>query len=483
MKIRLTPRRAYIPTIVFILCIVIQLRILFVVPQEKENRPCDERNQVGRKMQEISKVIPSETVQTNMIYEEWLAEFKNPLIGVKLTKNITKFLITGTSMVKNSSRSFEYFSEEAEPRLVSIGILMTESGLIENTFKTMDTLLEDNAGEDRKKFRIILQLSMRDADLGAKVFGEVMKRYGDFFDTGQVHIVHGPAELYHRHGIPKETDADMRKEILDHALLFLYSRNLAKYFVQLEPGIVCERFIIRNILKIVSRQKAVWFGIDFGHFGFIGTLFHSTFLQSMAEYLASRFRIENINVLLRQLYLTISKRSVTFTNSSPCLHHDIERLKSRFRFDRGDNTTLLKGDNPPAVINTTMETFGGYSPIKAYDNDNSTFFWASSVGLGDNFRLIFRSTVNLTRVIVTTGGENGEKDRLISGYLRVGTNYPPCSNLIRRGVFVRGYVDTIEQGLREFPSDINCLSIDVTRPQRQWLVIRDIKIFTRKADT
>ncbi|XP_033752770.1 alpha-1,3-mannosyl-glycoprotein 4-beta-N-acetylglucosaminyltransferase C-like [Pecten maximus] len=483
MKIRLIPRRVYIPSVVFILCIIIQLRILFVVPSDKENRTCNEKRPVGKKTQENTpKLITTNTVQTNNIYDEWLSEFKNPLIGVKLTKNVTNFLTTGLDLVRNSSLSYKY-SQHSKSRLVSVGILVNEIGQLDKTFKTMDTLLEENAGEDRKKFLLILQLSMRDADLGVKVFKDAMKRYADFYETGQVHIVIGPSDLYHRFGIPKETDADMRKEILDYALLFLYSRYLATYFVQLEPGIVCERSIIRNILKIAKVQTGIWFGLDFGHFGFIGTLFHSTFLQSMAEYLASRYRIENINVLLRQLYQTISKKCLIFTNSSPCLHHDIDRLKSRFLFERGDNTDLLKGDNPPAIIDTTMTLFGNHSPEKAYDNDNSTFFWASSLALGDNFRLIFNSTVNISRVTVMTGSDNGEKDRLSSGYLRMGTGSPPCKNLIRRGVFVRGYVDTIEQGISDFPSDVNCLSIDVTRPQKQWLVLRDIKVFLRKPDT
>ncbi|XP_060084560.1 alpha-1,3-mannosyl-glycoprotein 4-beta-N-acetylglucosaminyltransferase C-like [Ylistrum balloti] len=481
MKGRITLRRVYIPSAVFILCIIIQLRILFVVPSDKENKICNEKNSVPRKV--TPRTITTNTAMTDIIYKEWLSEFKNPLTGVKMSKNITNFLTTGLTMVKNSSLSYEYFSEQSKPRFVSIGILVTEIGQIQNTFKTMDTLLEENAGEDRKKFLIVLELSMRDADLGLSVFSDVMKRYADFYETGHVHIVLGPADLYHRHGLPTETDADMRKEIIDNALLFLYSRFLATYFVQLEPGIVCERYVVRNILRIARAQKGVWFGVDFGHFGFIGTLFHSAFLQSMAEYLASRFRIENINVLLRQLYQTISKKSVTFMNSSPCLHHDINRLKSRFLFDRGNNTNLLKGDNPLAKIETSMSMFQDNSPKKAYDNDNTTFFWATSLRLGDYFRLKFNSTVNISRVIVISGGENDEKDRLLSGYLRVGASNPPCLNLIRRGVFVRGYVDTIEQGISDFPPDVNCLSIDVTRPQRQWLVIRDIKIFVRKPNT
>ncbi|XP_069131776.1 alpha-1,3-mannosyl-glycoprotein 4-beta-N-acetylglucosaminyltransferase C-like [Argopecten irradians] len=482
MKIRLIPRRVYIPSVVFILCIVIQLRILFVVPSDKELKTCSERHAIGRKAQKAVKEVNTDSIKITGVYDAWQSEFNNPLIGVKLTKNVTTFLRNGLDLVRNSSLSYK-FSLEVKPRLISVALLVSEVSQMDKTFKTMDTLLEDNAGEERKRFLIILQLSMRDADLGTKVFNESMKRYADFYETGQVHIVLGPSDLYKKFGIPKETDADMRKEILDYALLFLYSKHLSSYFVQLEPGIVCEKYLVRNILKLANAQKSLWFGLDFGHFGFIGTLFHSTFLQSMAEYLASRYLIENINVLLRQLYQIISKRCLIYTNSSPCLHHDIDRLKSRFLFERGDNFDYLKGDNPSATIETSMSMFEEHSPEQAYDNDNSTFFWASSLKFGDNFRLRFNTTVNISRVVIVTGSDVGNKDRLISGYLRVGSSNPPCATLIRRGVFVRGYVDTIEQGINDFPPDINCLSIDVTRQQRQWLVLRDIKVFVRKPNT
>jgi hypothetical protein len=71
---------------------------------------------------------------------------------------------------------------------------------------------------------------------------------------------------------------------------------------------------------------------------------------------------------------------------------------------------ILKGDNPPATLETSMSINSVYSPESAYKAGFGHFWSESKPRKGDYFRIKFESPQVVSRIIIASGMETHPTD-------------------------------------------------------------------------
>ena len=124
----------------------------------------------------------------------------------------------------------------------------------------------------------------------------------------------------------------------------------------------------------------------------------------------------------------------------------------------------------PAKIETTLKTYQSFSPDRAFDGDiNKSYFWSmGDVKEDDTFTVTFDTAVPLKGVNVITGAPEFAMYQLGTGVLEVsadGTTFEKAADF-KDGAAQAELKDKTVKAVR----------IRATKPQAQWLIIRDIII-------
>ncbi|MBN8456276.1 MAG: family 20 glycosylhydrolase [Verrucomicrobia bacterium] len=123
-----------------------------------------------------------------------------------------------------------------------------------------------------------------------------------------------------------------------------------------------------------------------------------------------------------------------------------------------------------STVETSIGTYQDHWPELAFDGSPDTFFWADrELRAGDHFTLHLKAaTAAETSVSITTGGPAGKNgDRLESGVLEASANGSAWTK-------VADFKDGVAEG--KVPAGTAHLRIKVTAPQKNWLIIHEIRI-------
>ncbi|XP_069132637.1 uncharacterized protein [Argopecten irradians] len=137
--------------------------------------------------------------------------------------------------------------------------------------------------------------------------------------------------------------------------------------------------------------------------------------------------------------------------------------------------------NPPAAIYTQIESYSDYKAVHAYDTSTESYFWGPPRA-GDYFLIMLDNSQNLSRIFIDTGCYGKESDIFYDARLLVSLRpsaqnervSPKCQKLEDVGTFQNGDIDI------KFPknyTNIDCIVIEVTTDQSNWVIIREITLF------
>jgi hypothetical protein len=232
--------------------------------------------------------------------------------------------------------------------------------------------------------------------------------------------------------------------------------------------------------------------LEFSRLGFIGKLFKDRDLQWVGNYLLKNFGKAPGDLFLGKMRALHGQKSPIHTEFSLFQHNGkFSSLKNKMmpsidsKFKDADKIklpimTLPKGDNPPAIFETSFESVPGYPPFYAYDNNSSSFYWAKRPQKLDYFTVHFEKPHNFSRIIISTGDAKRKQDSLAQSTLSVSVKqttvaYIPgkCGNFVTMAEFIDGEIDTKAMGLH-IPNNILCLKILLKRNSKTWVIIRDI---------
>ena len=335
----------------------------------------------------------------------------------------------------------------------------------------------------------------------------IYNKYKEFCDSGFIHIIQGTPDIYPDLSKVKQTFNDpiprikwRAKQNIDFAYLTLYSRNISRYYIQLEDDVITASGYIDDIQRFIRSQTKQWFLLEFSYLGFIGKMFHSVDLDRVAFYLLSFYDrmpgdllLGHIRKLMGQDKPVHSKKSLfqhigKFSSLKDKLMPSLDRdFKDAGNVHLSINDIPV-GDNPTAKILTSLSQFEDHEPANAYDNSEK-FFWARDVKKNQHFTLLFQKPQQISRIIINTGNPNTKGDSIQRGSLQLAvrddvgqspTDLKECGEFKKLTDLVDGDVDTKALGLEsKIPSNVICLQIKVEKNQRPWVIFRNITIMLK----
>jgi hexosaminidase len=122
-----------------------------------------------------------------------------------------------------------------------------------------------------------------------------------------------------------------------------------------------------------------------------------------------------------------------------------------------------------ATFNTTLETYQGNGPQRAFDGLDDTFFWSNrGLKTGDTFTVVLKYATPLQSINVFTGYPERPGDILREGVLEISADGTTFETI---GIFKDG------QASAKFPSrSVKAIRLRATADQQPWLSIREIEM-------
>lgn len=223
--------------------------------------------------------------------------------------------------------------------------------------------------------------------------------------------------------------------------------------------------------------------LEFSTLGYIGKLYKSAHLPLLARFLFLFYQempcdwlMSHFRELLTQKETILFKPSLfqhmgTFSS----FQGTYNKLKDK-DFEEGFYT------NPAADVYSDMSTYKKHFPKLAWDAGEG-FFWGRAPEKGNYLTVVFTDPAVVTGIYVETG--SGGKDLLASAQVEIGHEVvttekeeKSCREFQSVGTLANGRFEMQEMD-KKYSSASSCLRIQVTAGQRDWVIIRKIRISTK----
>ncbi|XP_071120766.1 alpha-1,3-mannosyl-glycoprotein 4-beta-N-acetylglucosaminyltransferase C-like isoform X1 [Mytilus edulis] len=390
--------------------------------------------------------------------------------------------------------------ENSNPRFLTIGIPTVRRQQSNYFLETLDSLLNCTYQENIPNIYIVIFLADFNATWKYEMANIIEQKYSKIVRDGTLQIIEAPTEFYpsldhlnHTYNDPIAKRKWRSKQNVDYAFLWLYSKELSKYYMQMEDDIFTVPGYLNIIKEFIEEQKTDWTCLEFSELGFIGKLYHSKYLEKLAKTVLLFYEEQPVdytflyfNILNLQGSRIIRRptlfQHVGFHSSLP---GKIQPLKDKY-FDNIKKT--LHGDNPPAKVHTTLLTSPDFLPDLAYSKDDG-YFWAQAAPVvDDTIHVLFDEPQSLEKVVILSGSQQHPTDKIENGRLDAclsvkisGDNRIECFNNIFLGYSENGtfLADNLEKQLNKFM--VTCLKVTFTKSQQWWLIIKEIAVFVSKA--
>ncbi|KAL5007581.1 hypothetical protein ScPMuIL_016387 [Solemya velum] len=371
--------------------------------------------------------------------------------------------------------------------------------------QTIDSLLSSSTDAERSD--VVLIIFLADLDIGwvNSTTNSIVQRYNTFLKSGFIQVVGTTPDIYPELEFTRRTFNDSKERVkwrskqnIDYAHLFLYCRDISAFYIQLEDDIIAAPSFLKSIHQTVqTKAKTFWFCIRFSSLGFIGYMFHSKDLERIAEFLFMFYSEQPCDNLMGYLMRLMTQFQDIKIKPSLFQHKGVVsslKGKKQLLTDRNfreqqhkqthrsemKHTKKFRTPNPDAVVTTNIEAYGSYVAESAYIAGDS-IFWGKTPRAGDFYKIIFDKPHNVSRIYVKTGLGTKERDILREGLLKVSTSNnktEPCGSPQTVSKFVSGKVDTLSlDSSLLLPFDIQCVVIEVTQNQTEWVIIREVDVF------
>ncbi|XP_056383942.1 alpha-1,3-mannosyl-glycoprotein 4-beta-N-acetylglucosaminyltransferase C-like [Hyla sarda] len=276
------------------------------------------------------------------------------------------------------------------------------------------------------------------------------------------------------------------KQNVDYAFLVNFCANLSHYYLMLEDDVTCSVNFLTSIRKYINEYTAPWTTITFSNLGYIGKLYHSEDLPKLSRFLLLFYDEMPCDWLLDLFYR--SKAQADIIRYKPSLFQHIGQYSSfqgnanRLKDKDFVEVLIPYGDQPVASCFTDIKAYNDNTP----DNvciPGPSFFWGMEIDSGNNFTMVFQTPTNIKKISIITGTPEHPRDILQSGIVQVGREKDlkkeTCKIFRKIGEFGNGtfLLDNIDHATGGL---VDCLKIQVSAPQANWLIIQKIGIWVRK---
>ncbi|XP_051961894.1 alpha-1,3-mannosyl-glycoprotein 4-beta-N-acetylglucosaminyltransferase C [Xyrauchen texanus] len=405
--------------------------------------------------------------------ETWREELKSYYlrfnVSIKVLAGVPqqskKFLTMGLSSVKREKGSY-----------------------LQNTLKS---IFSQSSEVELAEIVVVVILADFDVYWIKQTLQTITNEFSSQLSKGQLLVIHAIQECY-----PPLTglktnfnDAPDRvtfrsKQNVDYAFLLHFSSNLSQYYIMLEDDVRCSKNFVSSLREhIRSMSTTKWVTLEFSKLGYIGKLYQSRDLPSLARFLYNFYQEMPCDFLLSHFRTLLMQDKVIRFQPSLFQHMGTySSFKAMQNHLKDEDFVEEIADNPPADISTNIEFFMTYTPDKAYSQGLEYFWGKSPISSGNYFLLTFHNPVLISHIHIKTGMDG--KDQLVSAVVELG------KILVKSSMECSGFhiLGSLEQGQLDLPAvqklvntTVSCLRIRVTADQSDWAIIQFIQIWTVKA--
>lgn len=353
-------------------------------------------------------------------------------------------------------------------------------------------MLNKTSQDDLKKIVFVVFLAdLNETEWKNSAENEIKSKHLEHIKNGSLVVIQASSHFY----------ADMtknesnylnwrRKQNYDYAYLMKYSEHLSEYYMQMEDDVIACDGYFSAIVKFIHEQKdSSWTCLEFSELGFIGKLYHSNHINKLADMLLMfshsqpvDFTFLYFNILMGQGYRAIRKPTLfQHMGYHSSLPEKIQQLKDRY-YDFKDKT--FKGDNPEAIVKTSLKTVLEFPPELAYSKEPGYFWSAAAASEKDTFTVIFKESQIVTSCVIQTGSNDHPGDLVENGVLEASPTLSEskenCLDFVVLANFESGAVNVTDVKSKMGVFKIKCLQIRLTKSQIPWIIIREFAVFVQK---
>ncbi|XP_046859241.1 alpha-1,6-mannosyl-glycoprotein 4-beta-N-acetylglucosaminyltransferase-like [Xenia sp. Carnegie-2017] len=397
----------------------------------------------------------------------------------------------------------------AEPVDIVIGIPTVKRQSEEYLTSTLRQLVNFLNTDERKRCHIVVFTANFDGDGNERTAEFINQQFANEVELGLIQVIKPDKSFY-----PTLKDLPLlwkdkpdrvfwrSKQCIDYALLFLYCRNLGKYYLQLEDDVSISPSYFREMKNfIVARGSTRWSTLQFGPGGFIGMLFRTVDLDRLALFVKMYYWVFPVDLLFRHFNdIHLFGNSPRDVYSPPCFIHlgKQSSLKGQTRKVDDDIRKMMKSrpiirrytnaENPSAFLSTSIRTVEQNTIDRPYRKLNVGYFWGSNVNLNDFILLDFVKKVRLARVIFDSGASFAPIDILADAKLETAHSAVTDGCLaeesillprsIANGIVDSGWLKNVEYSVKCIKMTITKLNLD-ERGKPTWLLIKEIAVWTK----
>ncbi|XP_077402867.1 alpha-1,3-mannosyl-glycoprotein 4-beta-N-acetylglucosaminyltransferase C-like [Vanacampus margaritifer] len=380
-----------------------------------------------------------------------------------------------------------------QARYLCIGLSSVQRKKGSYLIPTLVSLFSQSSPEERSSLVVVVLLADFDVSWRMTTVTKIKSEFSSALDQGHLLVIHVPEECYpptaglkRNYNDSPERVSYRSKQNLDYAFLVHYSSGLGRYYLQLEDDVSSAKNFPTAIKKCVEEQegkKTTWATLEFSTLGYIGKLYKSAHLPLLARFLFLFYQEMPCDWLMSHFRLLLTQKEPIHFKPSLFQH------MGTFSSFQGTHNKLKDKDfedsvysNPPAEVFSDMSTYKKHFPKMAWDAGEG-FFWGRSPEKGNYLTVVFTDPRVVTGITVETGSEG--KDILGSAQVQIGHGVITTSQEEKtcKGFHILGSLKNgrfAMQGVdKKYGSASSCLRIQVTAGQKDWVVIRKIRISTK----
>ncbi|XP_069595103.1 alpha-1,6-mannosyl-glycoprotein 4-beta-N-acetylglucosaminyltransferase-like [Ranitomeya imitator] len=383
-------------------------------------------------------------------------------------------------------------SQPGTKRFLSIGISSVKRKKESYLLTTIQSIFSHCSQDELNELVVVIYLADTSHTYNQNTAEEIQKQFSLEIASGHLIVIRSYNNAYPPlNGLKRNyNDAPERvsfrsKQNVDYAFLVNFCANLTQYYLMLEDDVTCSSHFLTSIKTYVNKNTSPWTTIAFSNLGYIGKLYRNEDLPKLARFLLLFYDEMPCDWLLDLFYKSKAQKDII--RYKPSLFQHIGKYSS---FQGTQNRLLDKdfaevvqtfGDRPLASCFTDIKVYKDNTP----DNvcfQGPNFFWGIEIHLGNYFTMVFQEPINIKKISIVTGTSEHPYDVLKSGTVQVGKekeqNQESCKTFTKIGEFENGnfVIDNINQATG---GSIDCLKIQVSAPQDNWLIIQKIGIWVR----
>ncbi|CAL9703567.1 unnamed protein product [Knipowitschia caucasica] len=361
---------------------------------------------------------------------------------------------------------------------------------------TLQSIFSQSSEEERAQMVVVVLLADFDWSWRQLVTEELQTSFYKELRQGQLLLIHVPQEQYPPlTGLKRNyNDAADRvsfrsKQNVDYSFLIHFCSSLGQFYLQLEDDVYCAKHFLSNIRQHIKEQNAKktnWAMLEFSNLGFIGKLYKSTDLPILAQFLFLFYQEMPCDWLMSRFRDLLTQKEPIILR--PSLFQHMGTISSF----RGSKNELKDKDfedgysNPEAELFTNMKMYKKHATVFAW-TPGEEFFWAQSPSNGDYLTAVLKTSAVIEDILVETG--DGGKDILNSaeveigmGVINVKKDEKSCKVFVSLGKMEKGNFEMAELD-KKYVFRVSCIRIRVTAGQSEWLMVKRIRITTKRQST